>query len=321
MEALVEQPREPSEEEPQLQNEPQLRNRLRRISRLVLDVLLDTYRHAVHFDIMMAASSLSYITIASLFPLTALTFVIFKTVGGLERILQTIKPFIEQNLAEGVGIEVYQRIAALEQTIDAGKMTATSLIALAVSSFSLFYNIEVGINRIWETKIRRSIFQRIATYWFFLTFGPVAVAVAVGLASSDAEGFRDLIPSGVTSFVLGTAFFFLVYKFAPSRRVHWVSALVAALFTFTLWRVTLFGFSLYSAYLLSQNYYSRIYGGLTAVAVLIILIFIAWIVVLIGATLSVAIQRQLENRTPNAGGSTKKLVPKKDDPAAGSSPP
>jgi membrane protein len=102
---------------------------------------------------------------------------------------------------------------------------------------------------------------------------------------------KKVLPGGTSLFVVFSFLFFLIYKYVPSRRVHWAPALTAALTTGIGWNIARFS---YNWYVKSFVSYNRIYGSLGAIPVLLLWIYIVWLVILSGAALSAALQNRLE---------------------------
>ena len=80
-------------------------------------------------------------------------------------------------------------------------------------------------------------------------------------------------------------------------------ALAASIFTAVLWNLARFGYALYTSMVLT---YSRIYGSLGAVPILLLWIYIVWVIVLLGAALSATLQGRLEIRERDLEEETKR---------------
>jgi membrane protein len=250
-------------------------------------------------QLLLVASSLAYTTILSIIPMMAVSFAIFKAFGGMEKLYQTIEPFILQNLAEGSSTEV---IAALRRFVDnthASAIGITGFVGLIFTSMSMLNSIESAINRVWGAPARRRIFQRIATYWLFITLGPLAASVAVGIASGSSFPLPNLVPSGTGVFLLTILFFTAVFRWVPNTDVHWPYAVFSGIQTAVLLALARAAYGLYTSRVVSYN---KIYGSLGAVPILLLWIYIVWAIILTGAAVSAALQHRLEIRRPTSGG-------------------
>lgn len=251
----------------------------------------NTWKQIQNAQLLMVASSLAYTTILSVIPLLALSFAIFEAFGGMQKLLNTIQPFILSNLAEGASDEVIAIIQSFVKNAHASAIGAGGFLGLIFTSMSMLTSIENAINRVWQTKITRTWFQRFSTYWLFITLGPVAFSLALGIATSNEYPLARLLPSGTGTFVLTATGFFCIYKFIPNCPVRSKYAVISATITSIFWNLARIGYTIYTRKVLT---YHKIYGSLGAVPILLLWIYIAWIVVLAGAALNAALQRSEE---------------------------
>ncbi|MCM2324046.1 MAG: YihY family inner membrane protein [Oligoflexia bacterium] len=253
-------------------------------------VARDTWEQMQKAQLPQAAASLAYTTILSLVPMLAMSFAIFKAFGGMEKMLETIQPFILSNLAEGASNEVIVRLKDFIENAHASAVGASGFLALVVTSMSMLYSIEKAINRVWGTHISRSWFQMISSYWLFITLGPVALSVILAAATSTATPITRFLPGGSGLFVLTVGIFFAVFRYVPNCRVDRRHALISAVFTAILWNLARVAYAVYTAKAVSYN---KIYGSLAAVPVLLLWIYIVWLIVLAGAAFTAALQRRV----------------------------
>lgn len=272
------------EKQPKPLKKTTLLMRLKSVSR-------DTATEFREAELPLAASSLAYTTILSIIPLIAVSFSIFKAFGGMDKLYATIEPLIFENLAEGADAKTLETIRSFVGNIHAGTLGVSGFLGLLITSMTMLSSVEKSINRIWKTPMTRTWFQRVSTYWFFITLGPLAVSFAVGLATSLNLPMKSFLPSGLSLFPILVLVFFGMYKFIPHRKVDWKPALIASVWTSVSW---LMAKAAYSIYVKKVVAYDKIYGSLGAVPILLVWIYVAWLVVLAGAALSAALQRRIE---------------------------
>jgi membrane protein len=218
------------------------------------DTVRDITTQAKQVQLLMIASSLAYTTILSIIPILAVSFAIFQVFGGMQKIYSIVEPLILSNLAQGVSEDV---IATLHRFIDnthAGVVGLGGLIGLIFTSISLLFSAEKAINQVWQARITRSLFHRIASYWLFITLGPLALSVAAQV------------------------------------KVKWQFSLFSATFAAIFWNLARLGYTLYTKHVLN---YSKIYGSLGAVPILLLWIYILWVIILSGAALTAALQKRI----------------------------
>jgi len=175
----------------------------------------------------------------------------------------------------------------------AGVVGVGGLVGLIFTCMSMLSSIEKAINHVWKVKVTRSYFQRISSYWLFITLGPIALSVAVGIATSEDFPITKLFPSGTGLYALVVLCFCLIYKWVPQTTVKWSYAWIAAAVTSFLWNLAKLGYTLYTKNVVS---YHKIYGSLGAVPVLMLWIYVEWVIVLTGAALCAALQKGIGKR-------------------------
>lgn len=249
----------------------------------------ETLRQFNEAQLLLVASSLAYTTILSIIPAIAVSFSIFKAFGGASQLYERIEPFIIENLAEGADDQALTAIRSFINNAHAGAIGTGGLIGLIVTTMSMLASIEKAINRIWRVEVERPLFQRITSYWFFVTLGPLGFSVALGAATSGAAPITQFLPSGTGIFLLTIGIFYLVYKYVPHCKVKWQPALLSAVVTAVLWNLARISYALYTEKAVT---YDKIYGSLAAVPVLLLWIYIIWVIILSGAALTAGLQRR-----------------------------
>jgi len=251
----------------------------------------ETLRELKLAQIPLNASSLAYTTILSLVPLLAMSLAVFQSFGGLDKLYTQIQPFLINHLAEGAGKEVGEYLEKFIGNIHGGALGISGFIALIFTSMSMLSSIENTFNRVWNTQNKRTLFQRVTHYWFFITLGPLLFSIILGFAGSSAlDNLRFYIPKGGVNFIFMFSFFFLLYKGVPNCKVYWIPALSASLFATLTW---FFGNKLFIFYTQKAFTYSKIYGSLGVIPLFFLWIYIIWFIVLSGTALSYVIQKKL----------------------------
>lgn len=267
-----------------------MNKKLHGIHHWLWSIVMDTWKQMNQAQLLLVASSLAYTTILSLIPLLAVSFAIFKAFGGMEKLYQTIEPVILANLAEGTSEEVIQRIHGLIDNAHASAVGLGGFFGLLFTSMSMLSSIEKAINRVWQTTFNRGWFERISTYWLFITLGPLTAAALLGFATSSDYPLSSMLPSGAGIFISTIVVFFCVYKWVPHAKVKWQYALTSAIFTSIVWNLARMGYALYTRKVVT---YSKIYGSLGAIPILLLWIYIIWVIILTGAALTATLQKRL----------------------------
>jgi membrane protein len=259
----------------------------------LLRVWKTALRHAIGANLFQTAGSLAYTTILSIIPFLAVSLSIFQAFKGLDRVYEAIEPMIVENLAENAGQQAMESIRNFISNIHAGTLGIGGLIGLILTSMSLLNSAERALNRIWDTPLRRTWFERISSYWLFITIGPVSLAGVLGFTGASTASPK-VLPSGVWGYLILSSALLVVYKWVPNRHVRWSPALIPAALMALVFVVAR---GVYGIYVREIVAYNKIYGSLAAVPILILWIWIVWVIVLIGAAVSASLQAELERET------------------------
>jgi membrane protein len=164
-------------------------------------------------------------------------------------------------------------------------------MALLLSALALVFTIDRTLNAIWRVRRRRPLAQTMLLYWSAITLGPLlmgasfvllsqVVAVSQGLMSETPNNMRWLL--NVLEFVLLIWTVTALFKYVPYTQVRWSHALVGGLWVAVATEVAR---KILVYYFGKMTTYSAIYGAFATLPILLIWIYLAWVIVLIGAVL------------------------------------
>lgn len=239
----------------------------------------------------LTASSLTYTTVLALVPFFAVVlsiFTAFPAFAELEVALQQwlVESLIPASIAENV-------MGYLTQF--AGKASRLGLLGFAgltVTAISLMLTIDRTLNQIWRVDRPRPLSQRILIYWAALTLGPLVLGASLAITSfivTTSHGWLPDLPGGVDfalaslQFLLMTGGVTLLYRFVPHTPVRWQHALIGAAFATICLAL---GREALGLYLSRIPTYSVIYGTFATVPILLLWIYVAWLIVLLGAVIA-----------------------------------
>src|ERR1700761_5153517 len=242
------------------------------------------------------AGALSYTTLVSLVPLTVAVLTVFAAFPMFADARVTLINFVFQNFVPTAATEVQD---ALQKFADNARgLTGISILVMLFSAVSMMISIEERLNRVWRVQRPRRWTSRILLYWAALTLGPIFMAGSIAVTSyvtalpllNDAVGqFRQSIGSRLIStlpFVLTLLILWLMYTFIPNRRVPWRKAGIGALIGAVLFEIVRWGFTLFVR---NAHTYDQIYGALAALPILLLWIYLSWVIVILGASISASI--------------------------------
>ena len=239
----------------------------------------------------LTASSLTFTTIMALVPLVTVALAVFtafpmfaKLQGGLQQWLVT--SLIPDNISRQV-------LGYLTQF--AGKASRLGVVGLALllaTALALILTIDHTLNSIWRVRKRRHFGQRVLVYWSALTLGPVVLGVSLSVTSyaiSASQGIVGVMPDSVGVMLEALQFGLLagglaaMYHYVPNAHVKWRHAWAGGLFVAAGIELAK---KLLAAYLGMVPTYSVMYGAFATVPILLIWIYVAWVIVLLGAVIA-----------------------------------
>ncbi|MCW8873012.1 YihY family inner membrane protein [Pseudomonadota bacterium] len=235
------------------------------------------------------AASLSYTSLLSMVPLLAVVFGIVSVFPVFNEWSNALQSFIFDNFLPDTGEQIVPHINTFLESVSS--LTLPGTLMLLVTALLLMVRIEVAFNRIWRVDRNRSLTNRIVMYWALLTLGPLLIAAAIALSATrifGASGIVGDVPPAVQTlgtFLLSWLVFTLFFVLVPNRQVRFRHALIGALLSTVLFSLAKAGFVAY----VSNANYTVIYGALATVPIFLFWLYLVWIVVLLGASLSASL--------------------------------
>jgi membrane protein len=241
------------------------------------------------------ASGMAYFAILSLFQLIVLGIVVFSFMIGEGEARRIVIGRLEASLPLQPGT-----IGAVVDSIIAsrGGLTFISLAILAWGALGFFGALTTGVGRAFATSTRRPFWQdKLISLLLLVAAGAVALgAVGIGLGTGIAARMASSLPgwgSGgrlaldlvglLIPILLVHQALLVVYRVVPNRRVTfrqvWPGALVATIL-FTLLRVA------FTWYATDVARYESVFGPISTVITLLVFLYFASMVVLLGAEIA-----------------------------------
>lgn len=244
------------------------------------------------------AMSLVYTTLLSIIPLLAVSFSVLKGFG----VHNQIEPILTQVLAPlgRQSKEVAEQMVTYVDNTNVAVLGTLGLAFLLYSVLSLVSKIELVFNYTWHVDRARPFAERISHYLSVLLIGPVLFVGAFGATASmrstefvqwlvAIEPFGLLLDVGarVVPYALIVLAFTFAYTFVPHTRVKLRAALIGALVAGLLWQSV--GY-LFANFMSGSTRYAAIYSSLAILILFMIWVYIAWLILLIGASIAFYIQ-------------------------------
>jgi membrane protein len=241
------------------------------------------------------ASGMAYFAILSIFQLIVLGIVVFSFVIGEGEARRIVIGRLEAALPLQPGT-----IGAVVDSIIAsrGGLTFISLAILAWGALGFFGALTTGVGRAFATSTRRPFWQdKLISLLLLVAAGAVALgSVGIGLGTGIAARMASSLPgwgSGgrlaldlvglLIPILLVLQALLVVYRVVPNRRVTfrqvWPGALAATIL-FTLLRVA------FTWYATDVARYESVFGPISTVITLLVFLYFASMVVLLGAEIA-----------------------------------
>ena len=239
----------------------------------------------------LTASSLTFTTLISLVPLLTVMLAVFSAFPMFASFQDALQKYFLQTL---VPPDIASQVLRALNTFAAKAkgVGSAGLVLLFLAALALMLTIDRTLNAIWRVRTPRPIAQRVLVYWAAATLGPLVLGVSLSLTSyalSASQGLVGVLPGGV-SLLLGTLEFLLLvaalaglFHYVPNTHVRWRHALAGGAFSAV-------GFELAKRllgwYLQTVPTYSVVYGAFATAPIFLIWIYLAWVIVLLGAVVA-----------------------------------
>jgi membrane protein len=239
----------------------------------------------------LTASSLTFTTTIALVPMITVALAVFTAFPMFAKFQDVLQRWLVESLVpDNIARQVLGYLSQF-----AGKASKLGVAGLAVllgSALALIFTIDRTLNSIWRVRTRRPFGQRVLVYWAALTLGPVLLGASLSMTSyalSASKGLVGALPGGV-SLLLDLLQFLMVaggmaamFHYVPNTFVRWGHAWMGGLFVSALMEVAK---KLLALYLSKVPTYSAVYGTLATLPILLVWIYMAWVIVLLGAALT-----------------------------------
>ena len=249
------------------------------------------YRRFREARLGVSASSLTFTTVLALVPLFTVGLAVFAAFPLFGKFQDTVQRWLVDSLVpESISRQVLGYLTQFSRK--ASRLGSVGLVAVLLSAVALMVTIERTLGQIWRVERQRPWAQRLILYWSAITLGPLLLGVSIAITSyvvTASRGVVDVLPGGLRWLLDSFEFVLLVlcvsglYFYVPNTRVRWRHALTAGLMAAMGIELAKRGLT---AYLASIPAYSAIYGAFAAVPILLVWIYLAWLVVLLGAVIA-----------------------------------
>ncbi len=255
----------------------------------------------------LTASSLTFTTIIALVPLFTVALAIFTAFPMFSKLQGTLQAWLVNSLIpDNISRQVLGYLTQFAK--QANKLGVVGLAVLLMTAIALILTIDRTLNSIWRVKNPRPLAQRVLIYWAAMTLGPLVLGASIAVTSyvvSASRGLVGSLPDGLRFLLDGLQFFMLaggmaaLYRYVPNTHVRWAHAWSGGLFVAAGIEVAK---KVLTIYLSSVPTYSLVYGAFATLPILLVWIYVAWVVVLLGAVIAAYLPSLLAGVARRGGG-------------------
>ncbi len=269
---------------------------------------LHTLRARFREDRMgLTASSLTFTTTIALVPFFTVALAVFTAFPMFSKMQGALQGWLVDSLIpDNIARQVLGYLTQFSK--QASKLGVAGLSILLVTAIALILTIDRTLNSIWRVKKVRPFTQRVLIYWSAITLGPVLLGASLALSAAVVAATSGLVGTlpfslrfllGVFQLLLVAAGLAALYRYVPNTYVKWSHAWAGGVFAAAGIEVAKKALALY---LSSVPTYSMIYGAFATLPILLVWIYVAWVIVLMGAVIAAYLPSLLAGVARRGGG-------------------
>ncbi|MGP1629876.1 MAG: YihY family inner membrane protein [Giesbergeria sp.] len=239
----------------------------------------------------LTASSLTFTTILALVPFFTVVLAVFSAFPMFGRVQEVLQAWLLHSLVpDSISRPVLDYLGQF--AAKASQLGLVGFSVLIITALALMLTVDRTFNNIWRVQRLRPLGQRVLIYWAAITFVPLLLGSSLALTSyaiSASRGLVESLPNGVELFINSLQFLVLaggmasLYRSVPNTQVRWRHALAGGVFVSVCMELAKKGLALYLARVPT---YSAVYGTFATLPILLVWIYIAWVIVLLGAVVA-----------------------------------
>ncbi|MES2363386.1 MAG: YihY family inner membrane protein [Pseudomonadota bacterium] len=255
----------------------------------------------------LTASSLTFTTTIALVPFFTVALAVFTAFPMFAKLQGALQGWLVQSLIpDNIARQVLGYLTQFSR--QASKLGVAGLALLLGTAIALILTIDHTLNGIWRVKKTRPLAQRVLIYWSAITLGPLLLAASLAVTSyvvSASSGLVVAMPVSLRFLLDGLQFLLVagglaaLYRYVPNTYVKWPHAWAGGVFVAAGIEVAK---KILSLYLSQVPTYSLIYGAFATLPILLVWIYVAWVIVLLGAVIAAYMPSLLAGVARRGGG-------------------
>lgn len=254
------------------------------VERVITNIEVFLFK-SIQDEIFQRAGALAYASVIAIVPALSLSFAVFTGFRIFDQTKKTILDFIFKHFIPSSG-ELIQNYFN-DFTANTAALSIFGIIAIIITTVSLFISLDNSINKIWHVHKQRPILNKILIFWGVITLGPILLTFSLSLGTDLQNIFTgwEFFASNtaeILSFLFAFIVFFLLYTIIPYVNVPMFKAAIGSIIGVLLWMLLKTGLTMYVTKFATME---KIYGQISIIPIFFIWIFLSWAVVLLCAEL------------------------------------
>ena len=239
----------------------------------------------------VTASSLTFTTVIALVPMLAVALSLFTAFPLFAKFQEALQRWlIDSLIPDNIPRQVMGYLTQF--ALKASKLGALGFAALLATVFALVITIDRTFNQIWRVRRSRPWAQRLLIYWACITLLPIVLGASLTITSYIVTASRGVVGNlpGALRYTLDALELVMIagataaaYHFVPYTQVRWSHAWVGGALVAAGIELAKKGLTVYLGLVPT---YSAVYGAFATVPILLIWIYLAWVIVLLGAVIT-----------------------------------
>jgi membrane protein len=221
------------------------------------------------------ASSLSWNTIFSIIPILVILLSIFTYLPIFDSLYIQVHQLISDNLLPTDSKEIMKHIDMF--VANAGKLGLVGGFYVIFATVMFFKNYDFIVNDIFDTP-KRAPLHALKTYMKLITLVPLMIAITF-YVSSMIETTTTINIYYLLPYFMIWGIFYISYQASANKTISQKSALISSFITSLVWYIAKSGFIFYVVH---NQTYSSIYGGISILLFFFLWIYISWAIFLHG---------------------------------------
>ncbi|WP_298904449.1 YihY/virulence factor BrkB family protein [uncultured Psychroserpens sp.] len=276
----------------------------------MIKFLKEVFNHFFNSNTFQKGAALAYYAVFSIFPIIIIVVSIMGIVFGKQAVSGEVFTQLKDTLGSTAALQIQDIIKHQHINNNSILTSILGVVTLVLSASGIFSQIHNAFNNIWNIKAKpkNSIlryftkhmysFILLMVLFFILIVSTFANAYLVEYMSFLSKEYKLYIfYEHVSSFLIISILFAIMFKFLGDAKVHWKPALISGVFTGLLFVLGKLGITAY----LGKSHLSSTFGSASILALIMLWVYYTSQIIFLGASFLKILSQKLHlDIKPNA---------------------